>query len=101
MEAASAQSAPLPSTPARPQAWVRQLRGEAPPRLSAFSLAVSFTLAGIQRFEQPVTGGPPILFQQHTVPPGCTNQSIEHVVLAPCAAAFALRLLRASACRAY
>ena len=39
------------------QAWLRQLRGEAPPRLSAFSLAVCFTLAGIQRFEQPVTGG--------------------------------------------
>ena len=39
-------------------AWLRQLRGEAPPRLSAFPLAVSFMLAGIQRFEQPVTGAP-------------------------------------------
>lgn len=39
------------------QAWLRQLRGDAPPRLSAFALAISFMLAGIQRFEQPVTGG--------------------------------------------
>ncbi|KAL4443971.1 hypothetical protein ABPG75_011708 [Micractinium tetrahymenae] len=36
-------------------AWLRQLRGDAPPRLSAFGLAISFMLAGIQRFEQPVT----------------------------------------------
>lgn len=38
------------------QAWLRALRGAAPPRLTAFALALSFTLAGIQRFEQPVTG---------------------------------------------
>lgn len=37
------------------QAWLRQLRSDAPPRLSAFALAVSFMMAGIQRFEQPVT----------------------------------------------
>ncbi|EFN56539.1 hypothetical protein CHLNCDRAFT_144181 [Chlorella variabilis] len=37
------------------QAWLRQLRSDAPPRLSAFALAVSFMLAGTQRFEQPVT----------------------------------------------
>lgn len=42
-----------------PQAWLRQLRSEAPPRLSPFSLALSFTLAGIQRFEMPVTGEKP------------------------------------------
>ena len=39
------------------QAWLRALRGDAPPRLTAFALALSFTLAGIQRFEQPITGG--------------------------------------------
>ena len=38
------------------QAWLRGLRGAAPPRATPFSLAVSFMLAGIQRFEQPVTG---------------------------------------------
>ncbi len=42
-----------------PQAWLRQLRSDAPPRLSAFGLAISFMLAGIQRFEQPVTGEGP------------------------------------------
>jgi hypothetical protein len=39
------------------QAWLRQLRAEAPPRLTPFALALSFTLAAMQRFEQPVTGG--------------------------------------------
>lgn len=45
-----------PPSPAAgaPQAWLRHLRSEAP-RCSAFMLAVSFMLASIQRFEQPVT----------------------------------------------
>ena len=37
------------------QAWLRQLRGDAP-HVSAFACAACFTLAGIQRFEQPVIG---------------------------------------------
>jgi hypothetical protein len=38
------------------QAWLRRLRGDTAPRLSPFAFAVSFMLAGIVRFEQPVTG---------------------------------------------
>jgi hypothetical protein len=46
------------------QAWLRYLRSDSP-RVSAFMLAVSFMLAAIQRFEQPITdalkvGGRPI-----------------------------------------
>ncbi|KAL4855268.1 Fanconi anemia group I protein [Chlorella vulgaris] len=37
------------------QAWLRRLRGDTAPRLSPFAFAVSFMLAGIQRFKQPVT----------------------------------------------